>query len=129
MGKGEIKISENIRTIREQSKLTRLVSEDPEIETWLNQEYTDHDIEDELRKLETRKAHGSDGIPGDAYKTARKWAHALTSKIMNDVKIDQKYQKDGLMEPLYTYKNNGYHIARGTYRPICITQIIYKIGS
>ena len=68
MGEDGVKTSGEIRTIREQAKLTGLGKEQPEIEERINQEYAHQEIGDELRKPARRKASGSDGIPGLAYK-------------------------------------------------------------
>ena len=58
MGQGETQVNKNMRKIRGQARLTNLTMENPGIETWLDQEYINQDIDDELRKLGNRKAHG-----------------------------------------------------------------------
>ena len=52
----------------------------------VNREYTEKDIEIELRNLALQKAHGNDGIPGEAYKATTEWAVKPITKIMNLVK-------------------------------------------
>ena len=70
--------------------------EEPHIETWPNQDYEGQDIDIELRKLANRKAHGTDGIPGEAYKETGQWAVAPITKITNLIKkTGDLYQKDG----------------------------------
>ena len=44
------------------------MKEEPGIETWLNQDCGEQDIDRELRNLAKRKAHGNGGIPGEEYK-------------------------------------------------------------
>ena len=39
--------------------------------------------------MANRKAHGRDGIPGDAYKATRRWAIAPITQIMNKIKEGQ----------------------------------------
>ena len=73
----------DLQDIRENSELTKITRGRPEIETWLNQEYTEKDSEIELGNLALQKAHGDDGIPGETYKSTRRWAAASITKIMN----------------------------------------------
>ena len=84
---GEAGLSGDLRQIREQARLTKLIWEEPEIETRTNQEYTDQDIDGELRHLANRKAHGADGLPGEAYKESMTWAARPTTRITNDLKM------------------------------------------
>ena len=63
MGKEEMHMGEDIQSIRRQAGLAKISQEDPETETWPNQEYDEQDIGRELRNLANRKAHGIDGIP------------------------------------------------------------------
>ena len=73
-GNGEMRVNEDLQLIRQQAALTKIIQEEPEKETRLNQEYDEQDIGRELRKLSNRKAHGSDGILGEACRATRKWA-------------------------------------------------------
>ena len=73
LGAEEMHIAEDIQLIRQHAALTMKIQEEPDTETWLNQEYDEQDIGRELRSLPNRKAHGSDGIPGEAYKATRTW--------------------------------------------------------
>ena len=68
----------------------RLYRGGPETETLLNQEYDEQDIGRELRNIANRKAHGSDGIPGEAYKATSKWATEHITRIMNAIKTGRK---------------------------------------
>ena len=58
------------------------MKEEPDIETWLNQDYKEQDIDKSLRNLANRKEHGNDGIPGEAYKETRQWAVTPITKIL-----------------------------------------------
>ena len=69
-----MRINKDLQPIRQQAVLTKITQEEPDTETWRNQEYDAPDIDRELRNLANRKAHGSDGIPGEAYEATRKWA-------------------------------------------------------
>ena len=128
---GEItKPPENLHGIRQQEELTRITKAEPEIETWLIQDYKEQDIGRELRNLENREAHGNDGIPGEEYKATRQWAIKPITKIMNLIKngrpIPERWTEGTI---LYIYKNKGDSGECGDYRPICPSQIIYKIWS
>ena len=93
--------------------------ERPEIEAWLNQEYTEKDIEIELGNLFLKKAHGNDGIPGEAYKATKTWAAKPITKIMNLIKkgkpIPEKWTEGTIV---YIYKNKGDSGECKNYRPI-----------
>ena len=106
----------------------RIITEEPETETWRNQEYAERDIDGELRNLTNRKAHGSDGIPVEAYKATSKWTIAPIAEIMHQIKEGQAIPENWTIRPIsYIYKNKGGPIECGNYRPICFTQIIYRI--
>ena len=75
----------NLYGIRKQEGLTQIMKE-PEIETWLNQDYKEQYFGKELRNLASRKAHENDGIPGEAYKATRQWAITPITKITNLIK-------------------------------------------
>ena len=83
MGNTFTQTPKDLQDIRENSELTKITRGRPEIETWLNQEYTEKDSEIELGNLALQKAHGDDGIPGETYKSTRRWAAASITKIMN----------------------------------------------
>ena len=61
-------IDEDIQLIRQKAALSKIIHEEPDPETWPSQEYGEQDIGREPRNLSNRKAHGSVGIPGEAYK-------------------------------------------------------------
>lgn len=82
-GKNFLTAPTDIKEIRGNADLTKIMNDKPEIESWLNQEYSEQDIETELRNLALKKAHGNDGIPGEAYKATREWAVKPITKIMN----------------------------------------------
>ena len=69
-----MQVTEDLQTIRKQAELTKIIQEEPDTETWIDQEYAERDIGPELRNLTNGKANGSDGIPGEAYKETREWA-------------------------------------------------------
>ena len=95
----EMQIDEALRLTRQQEALRKIIQEEPDAETWLNSEYDEQDIGREIRNLANRKAHGSDGIPGEAYKATRTWAIKHITKIKNAIKTGGKYLKIGHMEP------------------------------
>ena len=64
---------ENLREIRKQAELTQIMKEGPEIETWINQDYKEQDIDRALGNHTNRKAHGNDGIPGESPNATRQW--------------------------------------------------------
>ena len=61
-----MQVEEDLQTIRQHAAPTKRMQDEPETETWINQEYA------EVRNLENREAHGCEGIPGEAYKSTKK---------------------------------------------------------
>ena len=122
--------AENLQEIRERPQLTQLIKKQPEIETWLNQDYAEQDIDIELRNLSLSKSHGNDGIPGEACTATREWAVKPMTKITNLIKggqpIPERWAEGTIV---YIYKDKGSAGACGNYRPICLTRIVYKIRS
>ena len=64
-GKNFAEPAEDIQRIRERAA-NQIDEKHPEIEGWANQTYAE-DIRAEIKNLSLRKAHGNDGIPGEAY--------------------------------------------------------------
>ena len=60
--------TQSLREIRHQANMPQITKEEPDTETWINQDYADQDIGREIMDLARRKLHGNDGIPGEAYK-------------------------------------------------------------
>ena len=98
----------NLYEIRKQAGLTQIMREEPESETWLNQDYKEQDIDRELGNLANRKAHGNGGVPGEAYKETRQWAITPVTKITNLIKngrpIPDRWTEGTVV---YIYKNKG----------------------
>ena len=65
-GKDNTDIPESLIEIRHRASLTRIIAEEPDTETWINQAYAEQDIGVEIRNLANRGSHGNDGIPGEA---------------------------------------------------------------
>ena len=61
-------IRPDIQHSREKPNPAKLMQTHPYIEHWLDSKYTEKG-ERTLLRLKKNKAHGSDGIPGEAYKT------------------------------------------------------------
>ena len=97
-GKPFTQTSANLQEIRKHSMLTQMMENRPEIETWLNQDYTEQNIDVVLRNLALRKSHGNDGVPGEEYKSTAMWAITPITKITNLIKMEDPYQKNGQKE-------------------------------
>ena len=127
-GNEEIHVPDPLQIIRQQATITKIITEEQDKETWLNQEYTEQDIARELRKLTNRQARGCDGIPGETYKATRKRAIAPIAKIMNELKEWQEIPENWIGGAIvYIYKNQGDTPECGKYRPIFPARITYKI--
>ena len=104
----EIQVTEDLQTIRRQAEITKIIQEEPGTETWLNQEYAEQDINRELRNATNRKAHGRDGIPGEAYKETREWATKPITRITNAIKEGHAIPENWTNGTIaYIYKNQG----------------------
>ena len=86
------------------------------------------DIRSAIHQLENNKSHGIAGIPGEVYKALKDWITTPLTKIL------QKIQQGDQLPPEWTQgtmvhicKNKGNIRGRKNYRPICLTQISYKI--
>ena len=90
MGKDDIQIGPVMIGIRKRSRLQQIIHRRPDVETWLNQDYTEHDIDKELRRLANNRAHGSDGIQGEAYNARSKRAIQPIMHIAYDIKTGRR---------------------------------------
>ena len=61
----------------------------PDIEAWLNQDYTEKDVDGELRRL-ANKANGNEGIPDARYKETRAWGIEPIFQVMCIIKNGQE---------------------------------------
>ena len=98
-----MQIKEDLPPTPQREELTKITQEEPETGTRINQEYAEQEIGRELRNLASRKANGSDGIPGEALKATRKWPITPITRIMGAVKQEIQYRKTGPTGQLYTY--------------------------
>ena len=123
-------IHPDLQEIRNRSRLHKLFNNEPHVYTWLTQDYTRKDIKKAIQTLKNNKAHGSDGIPGEAYKVLKQHLVTPITLIMNKIKNGQKMPTDwaeGVI--VHIYNNKGEVDECSSYRPICLTQVIYKIWS
>ena len=75
------------------------------------------------------KTHGIDGIPGEVYKTLKRWEPKDIYKILNLIKQGHKISETWVQgSVVQIYKHNG---AQGCnpHQSIRLTQVIYKILS
>ena len=86
MEKETMRKIDNLTEIRQRAKLTMVVSEEPDTETWINQAYAEQEIDTEISNLANRKANGNGRIPGEEYKATAQWATEPITGIMNQIK-------------------------------------------
>ena len=58
--KGDIQVPGNLKIARQKATLSKIITEDPETQTWINQEYDGPGVDRELRNLAIKTAPGSD---------------------------------------------------------------------
>jgi len=68
------------------SRLQNILRTELHIYTWIASDYTNKDIGKAIKRLKDKKSHGSDGIPGEAYKVLNKHIAMAIAKITNNVK-------------------------------------------
>ena len=72
--------------IREAAQFKKLIHIQPRITAWLTQDYKDKDVKKATTGLKNGKAHGSGGIPGEAYKSLYKQITQPIRILMNKIK-------------------------------------------
>ena len=82
-----------------------------------------------ILQLKNNKAHGSDGIPAEAFKILQKHITRPICTKMNAVKNGKMPQQWVEGATGHIYKNRGGIDQCSPYRPIFLTLIIYKIWS
>ena len=120
----------NIREIRNNSNLKQYRKNNGknEIDKMLKQEPTKKEIQKAIGKIKNNKAHGIDGIIGEAYKAAEIWntdeLHDLYKQIHNSDKVPNNWVEAALT---FIYKNKGRKEETKNYRPIALLNISCKI--
>ena len=128
--KEEINTTQDLKLIRENAELTKLLKEYPYIQPWIEEDYTNTDIRKAIVKLKNQKSHGSDGIPGEVYKAIKQWVTKDICKILNRIKHGHKIPETWTQGSIVKiYKQKGDKQDCSSYRPICLTQVVYKIWS
>jgi len=121
-------IHPNLTTIREHAQLIQAQQKNPQIANMLLKDYTQKDIQQAIKRLKNNKAHGSDGIPAEAYKAINTWLTEPLTTMLNHIKNGQqlpKTWKNGAVVHIYKNKGDGKNCEN--YRPISLLEIVYKI--
>jgi len=66
----------------------------PYIQYWITAQYTEKDVQKTLTTLRNNKAHGSDGIPGEAYEILSPWIAREITTIANHIKQGTQLPED-----------------------------------
>jgi len=124
----QYEIPEDIQLIRAHSQLNHTIKKHPQIKRMLTKTYEEKEIHQAIRQLKNNKSHGADGIPGEAYKTLIDWVTPGITEIMTKIQQGDKAPPEWkLGTVVHIYKNKGDIHECKNYRPICLTQIAYKI--
>ena len=119
-------IHADLTTIRNDSPLQQLLLQQPQVETWITRPYDMREIRHTILHLQNNKATGTDGIPGEIYEILHKHLIDFILQIMNQithgVAVPGKWTEGAIV---HIRKNSKQECAN--YRPIFLTQIIYKI--
>ena len=123
-------IHPNLNKIREQAQLLKAQQKHPQITEMLLKDYTQKDIQQAIKQLKNNKAHGTDGIPAEAFKAINNWITEPLTTMLNHIKNGAqlpKAWKNGAV--VHIYKNKGDEKECDNYRPISLLEIVYKIWS
>ena len=123
-------IHPNLRAIREHTQLIKAQQKHPQITDMLLKDYTQNDVQQAIKQLKNNKAHGTDGIPAEAFKAIGNWIAEPLTTMLNHIKNGQqlpKAWKNGAV--VHIYKNKGDEKECDNYRPISLLEIVYKIWS
>merc|ERR1712112_411429 len=71
--KQPISIHLDLQYIRTNSLLHQTLKNQPILHEMLTREYTKQEINQAITQLKNRKAHGTDGIPGEVYEELKDW--------------------------------------------------------
>merc|ERR1712112_305512 len=116
-------ISPDLTTIREQTQLIQAQQKNPQITNMILKDYTQKDVQQAIKRLKNNKAHGTDGIPAEAYKAINNWITEPLTTMLNHIKNGQqlpKAWKNGAV--VHIYKNKGSEKECNNYRPISLLE-------
>jgi len=68
------------------STTTPMATKNPQITNMLPEDYTQNDTRSAIKALKKNKAHGSDGIPEEAYKATQTWIIEPITQMLNEIK-------------------------------------------
>jgi len=109
--------------------MQKLIQKRPEVHAWLTKPYKLKEIQQTIMQLKNNKATGTDGIPGEIYKiTSTHFSHfilELVNQILHGQPIPEQWTEGAIIH----LRRKDMKTERNNYRPICLTQIIYKIWS
>ena len=80
----------NLEIARKRERPAKIIEEEPDTETLINQEYDEQDIDISIRYMAYRKGQWNDGIPEEENEETRTWAIKSIAKITNQIKDGQE---------------------------------------
>ena len=86
-------ISPLLQKIGQDSQLHKIQQKHPKITHMLLKDYTRQDINNSVTKRQNNKAHGTDGIPDEAYKTIQTWVAEPITHMLNEIKNGKQLPK------------------------------------
>jgi len=89
----DMHIPQRLQEIRKQSKLHIWQQQNPKITNLLIKDYTQNEVTSAIKTLKNNKAHGTDGIPAEAYKAIRTWITEPITHMLNAIKNGHELPK------------------------------------
>ena len=104
----DLHIPGELRTIRQNSKLQKFLEKCPVLNDILLQDFTENEVNDEIKMLKNNKAHGKDGLVAEAFKIFQPLIGGNYASVLNHQKscdpFPEKWQKGAVV---HLYKNKG----------------------
>ena len=102
------KINPHLTYLRQTSLLYKTMTRNKSIQQWRIQDYTENEVYQTLKRLENNKSHGTDGIPGEAYRVLAPYVTKPIASILNQIKKGNIPRENGKIGggqyPTYTNK-------------------------
>ena len=100
-----------IQEIRITSRLRKACGNKPEIKEQLTQDYTRKEVSQTIQTLK-QKAHGGDGVTGEAYKEIKTWIKPVLAILRSKIKTGKNYLQAGkkAQQKAYTKKEARFYL-------------------
>ena len=96
-------IHPDLQQIRQRPMLNFPIQSHPQIQKMLTKPYTERDVQTAINQLKNNKSHGSDGIPGEAYKALQSWLIKPMQQILREIQLGDNIPPEWKKKQWYTF--------------------------